>query len=90
MAKPINGTPAFGMSRLQAAHHIGIGVSLFDGLVAQGKASPPRKIGTRLIWIRHEVEEAIESLPYANEWHQPGENALEAAIAERNRQNSKA
>jgi len=89
MAKPINGTPAFGMSRVQAAHHIGIGVALFDGLVAQGKVPPPRKIGTRLIWIRYEVEDAIES-PHVNAWHPPGDNALAAAIAQRNRQKAKA
>jgi predicted DNA-binding transcriptional regulator AlpA len=67
MTKPTTGTPAFGMSRVQAAHHIGIGVALFNGLVAQGKVPLPRKIGTRLIWLRHEVEDAIESLPYAED-----------------------
>jgi hypothetical protein len=39
MAKQINGTPAFEMSRVQAAHHIDIGVSLFDALAASNAFS---------------------------------------------------
>jgi predicted DNA-binding transcriptional regulator AlpA len=81
MAKLSAETPQFGMSRAQAAHHIGIGMQLFDGLVREGKVPPPRKIGSRLIWLRQEVEEAIESLPYTREWYPPAENALKAALA---------
>lgn len=40
-----------------------VGVSLLGGLLAQGRVPPPLKIGTRLIWLWHEVEDAIESPP---------------------------
>jgi predicted DNA-binding transcriptional regulator AlpA len=83
-------TPRFGMSRSQAAEHIGIGTALFDSLVAEGKMPQARKVGTRLIWIRREIEDALESLPYSGERAERRPSAVnlwEVGLARQNGQN---
>ena len=52
-----------GLSREEAAAYIGIGATHFDKLVADGRMPAPRRLGSRAIWDRHDVDEAFERLP---------------------------
>ena len=53
-----------GLSRPQAAAFVGMGVSLFDRMVEEGRMPRPRKAYGRLIWHRQELEDAFAELPY--------------------------
>jgi len=56
--------PPAGLSRVEAASHVGLGVTLFDRLVSDGRMPRPRRIDGRLVWVRAEVERALNDLPY--------------------------
>lgn len=51
-----------GLSRVQAAEYIGIGVTKFDELVAAGAMPKPKRIGGRTVWDRVKVDEAFAAL----------------------------
>jgi len=53
-----------GISREQAAAYIGIGASLFDRLVHDGKMPHGRQIYGRLVWDVQEVADAFRRLPH--------------------------
>ena len=55
--------PRLGLSREEAAQHIGIGTTLFDKMVADGRMPPPKCINTRRVWNRIAVEQAFAELP---------------------------
>jgi excisionase family DNA binding protein len=61
-----------GLSRVQAAEYIGVGVTKFDEMVADGRMPSPKRIDGRLVWDRIKLDEAFETLDdYAgskNEW----------------------
>jgi len=40
-----------GLSRAEAAEYIGVGVSLFDQMVADGRMPQPKLINTRKVWL---------------------------------------
>ena len=61
-AIPLNYAP-LGLSREEAAQHIGIGTTLFDEMVADGRMPPPKCINTRRVWNRVAVEQAFAALP---------------------------
>lgn len=81
------GLAPYGLSRPVAASYIGLGVTLFDRLVADGRMPRPRRIDGRLIWIRTEIEKALAELPYdgapADTRNEP--NAIAAIRAARER-----
>ena len=52
-----------GLSREQAARHVGIGSTKFDELVADGRMPRPKRIDGRLVWDRLAVEAAFSDLP---------------------------
>ncbi len=54
-----------GLSRAEAAEYIGVGIGLFDQMVADGRMPPPRQINARLVWSRPELEKWFSELPYA-------------------------
>jgi hypothetical protein len=68
---------ALGLSRIAASAYVGLGVSLFDEMVRDGRMPPPRKANTRLIWSRVELEKAFSDLPYAGVQGQSGESSIE-------------
>jgi predicted DNA-binding transcriptional regulator AlpA len=78
--------PPIGLSRFDAAAHIGVGSNLFQALVDDGRMPRPRQINSRLVWHRREIEEAFEALP---RFGTPAErsageiNSLDAMIARR-------
>ena len=59
-----------GLNRMQAAAYIGVGVTLFDQLVEDGRMPKPKLINTRLVWDRYELDEAFAALgeETANPW----------------------
>jgi predicted DNA-binding transcriptional regulator AlpA len=77
MTKPrfIQPQDRLGMSRAEAAEYVGVGVTLFLEMVADGRMPPPRQINDRTVWARFEIEKAFENLPYAVQDNEPGEKA---------------
>lgn len=55
--------PPFGLSRDQAAQHVGLNSNQFQNLVNQGWMPRPKLCGTRKVWCRDEVEQAFRRLP---------------------------
>ena len=52
-----------GLSREAAASYIGIGVTLFDTMVGDGRMPKPRLINNRKVWDRRELDIAFDKLP---------------------------
>ncbi len=52
-----------GLSRTEAARYIGIGPTLFDEMVRDGRMPPPRRANSRAIWDRAELDVFFEALP---------------------------
>ena len=52
-----------GLNREVAASYIGIGTTLFDALVAEGRMPKPKLINSRKIWDRQELDIAFNKLP---------------------------
>ena len=52
-----------GLSRAEAAEYIGVGLSLFDQMVADGRMPKPKLINSRKVWQRQRVDEAFAELP---------------------------
>ena len=60
-AQPVD---PIGLSREESATYIGIGSTLFDSMVADGRLPPPRELGGRIIWDREELYAAFKALPH--------------------------
>lgn len=66
--------PPRGLSRAQAAEYLGIGTTLFDTLVSDGRIHQPKRIEGRVVWDRLRLDEDFSSLPESaptmtkNEW----------------------
>jgi hypothetical protein len=52
-----------GLSREEAALHIGVGTTLFDEMVADGRMPPPKCINSRRLFSRIEIERKFAELP---------------------------
>lgn len=52
-----------GLSRETAASYIGIGATLFDVLVSDGRMPKPKLINSRKVWDRQELDIAFNKLP---------------------------
>ena len=59
--------PRHGLSRVDAAGYIGVGVMLFDELVRDGRMPRPLRINTRVLWDRRAVDLAFNDLSVAND-----------------------
>jgi hypothetical protein len=61
-----------GLSRVQAAEYIGVGVTKFDEMVDDGRMPRPKRIDGRNVWDRIMLDEAFAALDDAaspkNEW----------------------
>ena len=55
--------PPCGLTRVQSAAFIGVGATLFDEMVADGRMPPPKRINTKTIWDRLALQEAFVALP---------------------------
>ena len=65
---------SFGMNRSVAADYTSFSPGQFDKMVADGRMPAPRRVGSRLVWLRDELEAALRALPAEgndgglNEW----------------------
>jgi predicted DNA-binding transcriptional regulator AlpA len=61
-----------GLSRVQAAEYIGVGVTKFDEMVEDGRMPKPKRIDGRVVWDRIKLDAAFAALDDAagpkNEW----------------------
>jgi predicted DNA-binding transcriptional regulator AlpA len=62
-----------GLSRVEAAAYVGISPSLFDTMVKEGRMPKPKRINSRAVWDRVEVDLAFDDLPddgaaFVNPW----------------------
>jgi len=69
-----------GMSRDEAARYIGVGVTKFDEMVADGRMPRPKRVDGRVIWDRLRVEAAFTDLPDDKRVN-PLDRMLEAGVA---------
>lgn len=51
-----------GLSRTQAARYIGIGTTLFDDMVRDGRMPQPVRINSRTLWDRYALDAAFDAL----------------------------
>lgn len=51
-----------GLSRVEAAAYIGLGVTFFDEKVAEGVFPKPLEIGRRKLWDRRDLDAAFDIL----------------------------
>ena len=62
-----------GLCRNAAAAYVGVGPSLFDEMVKDGRMPKPKLVNTRLIWDVVALDEAFDELPTKgadNPWDQ--------------------
>ena len=79
--RQVEGTyPPRGLSRDEAARYIGVGVTLFDEMVADGRMPKPKGINRRLVWDRYGLDAHFTDLP------ETGSNAWDQALGSRARQ----
>jgi predicted DNA-binding transcriptional regulator AlpA len=52
-----------GLSRVEAAIYVGVSPSLFDIMVKDGRMPAPKRINSRAVWDRYELDAALEALP---------------------------
>ncbi len=60
-----------GLSRVQSAIYVGVGATLFDQMVEDGRMPSPKRINSKTIWDRLALDEAFAGLPSdedANPW----------------------
>jgi predicted DNA-binding transcriptional regulator AlpA len=55
-----------GLSRVQAADYIGVGVTKFDQMVDDGRMPKPKRIDGRTVWDRMKLDEAFDALEHEN------------------------
>ena len=63
MEKRLSPIDPRGLSREAAASYIGIGTTLFDALVTEGRMPKPKLINSRKVWDRQELDIAFNKLP---------------------------
>jgi predicted DNA-binding transcriptional regulator AlpA len=55
--------PPRGLSRVEACRYLGIGGTLFDTLIAEGRLPKPKRIATKPVWDRIALDAAFNDLP---------------------------
>jgi hypothetical protein len=60
--KTFSPKPIRGLSRPEAAEYVGVGTTLFDQLILQGKMPEGRKIAGRKIWDIRQLDRAMDDL----------------------------
>lgn len=56
-----------GLKLAQAARYVGVGVTKFNEMVADGRMPKARKIDTRKVWDSRELDDAFDALPHDGE-----------------------
>lgn len=55
--------PPRGLSRVEAARYIGVGVTLFEEMVRDGRMPKPKRVNSRRIWDRIALDACFSDLP---------------------------
>jgi hypothetical protein len=55
--------PPRGLSREDAARYVGVGITKFEEMVADGRMPRPKRVDGRVIWDRLRLEAAFTDLP---------------------------
>lgn len=55
--------PPRGLSRDEAARYVGVSITKFDEMVADGRMPRPKRIDGRVVWDRLRIEAAFTDLP---------------------------
>ena len=58
--------PPRGLSHDEAARYVGVGLTVFDEMVADGRMPGPKQINSRAVWDRVALDIAFTSLPDKN------------------------
>jgi predicted DNA-binding transcriptional regulator AlpA len=58
--------PPRGLKRERSAAYVGVSPSKFDELVKDGRMPQPKEIDGRVLWDRHELDDAFSALPNRN------------------------
>jgi predicted DNA-binding transcriptional regulator AlpA len=64
---PVSPPTRRGLSRVEAAGYVGVGVSKFDEMVADGRMPKPRLIDSRKVWDSRQLDEFFDALPNGDE-----------------------
>ncbi len=67
--------PPRGLSRVAAAEYVGVSVSKFDDMVADGRMPTAKSIDRRNVWDRLGLDEAFSALP-SEESTNPWDDAI--------------
>jgi len=51
-----------GLSREQSAAYVGVGPTLFDEMVKDGRMPKPKEVNSRVIWDRYQLDQSFEEL----------------------------
>jgi predicted DNA-binding transcriptional regulator AlpA len=54
--------PPRGLNRVQSAEYVGVGVTLFDVMVKDGRMPKPFRVNNRKIWDRQKLDAAFDAL----------------------------
>jgi predicted DNA-binding transcriptional regulator AlpA len=54
--------PPRGLNRAQAAEYVGVGTTLFDEMVGDGRMPKPFRINSRSLWDRQKLDAAFDAL----------------------------
>jgi predicted DNA-binding transcriptional regulator AlpA len=60
-----------GLNRRAAAEYIGVGTTLFDAMVGDGRMPRPFRVGARVIWDRRKLDAAFDALSDQDEDRNP-------------------
>lgn len=71
--------PPRGLSRAEAAEYIGVSTTTFDLMVRDGRMPKAKRIGSRTVWDRLQLDKHFAELPDADVEGRPDENADLAA-----------
>lgn len=55
--------PPRGMDRIESARYVGVGATLFDEMVADGRMPKPKRVNSRAVWDRIALDAAFTDLP---------------------------
>lgn len=55
--------PPRGLSREEAARYVGVGITKFGAMVADGRMPRPKRVDGRVIWDRLRIDAAFTDLP---------------------------
>ena len=58
-------SPRRGLNRVESAAYVGVGTTLFDSMVADGRMPRAKKVNGRTVWDMRALDRAFDELPDA-------------------------